>query len=76
MILFRNQKSFMWTSQDVTSLSSTCGCFQDMTFSVCFVRLPPHVCCLMSTSPLPRHSCSSSNLSLILSLMGVSSKMT
>lgn len=61
-------------------MSSLCllpvGCFQDMTFSVCFVRLPPHVCCLLSTSPLPRHSCSSSNLSLILSLMGVSSKMT
>lgn len=32
------------------------------------------VCC--PHPPLPRHSCSSSNLSLILSLMGVSSKMT
>lgn len=52
------------------------GCFQGTTFFVCVVRLPPRVCCLLSTFPHRRHSCSSSNLCLILSLMGVSSKMT
>lgn len=28
-------------------------CFRDTTSFVCFARLPPHVCCLLSTSPPP-----------------------